>query len=108
MWDRFHTSAYGIAGRAWSFFQYDGVPGTATPGSTVDALLDGARAEFDEAKRIAQWMELEMLLAENAVIIPMVQEMLTYLVNSSEIGGELFLSQTGSPHLTDMYSTSDA
>jgi peptide/nickel transport system substrate-binding protein len=104
LWDRFHTSAYGISGRAWSFFQYDGVPGTATPGSSVDALLDGARSEFDEAKRIALWQDLEKLLLENAVAIPMVQEMLPYLVNHTQIGGNLFFGGNFNPRTQDLYS----
>ena len=39
MYDRMHTSFYGAPGRAYSFFEYDGVPATATPGAKIDKLM---------------------------------------------------------------------
>ncbi len=105
MYDRVHTSMYGAPGRAYSFFEYDGVPATATPDAKIDALMDGARASFDADERKALWEEAELYLMENAVAIPLVHDYLPWLTNPDVVGGELFFGIDYLPNWSQFYST---
>ena len=107
MYDRVHTSMYGSPGRAYSFFEYDGVPSTATPGAKIDALMDAARGSFDPDERKQLWEEAELYLMENAVAIPLVHDYLPWLTNPDAVGGELFLGIDYLPNWSQFYSTRD-
>jgi peptide/nickel transport system substrate-binding protein len=107
MYDRMHTSFYGAPGRAYSFFEYDGVPATATPGAKIDKLMDGARGSFDPAEREKLWQEAELYLMQNAVAIPLVHDYLPWLTNPARVGGELFLGIDYLPNWSQWYSTQE-
>ncbi|MDE2992064.1 MAG: ABC transporter substrate-binding protein [Chloroflexota bacterium] len=87
LYAKYHTSNYGLPGRAFAFLNYNGEPGVATEGDPIDALLDGARAEFDESKRAEMWMEANRLIQEAAVNIPLADAMAQWFYNSDQIGG---------------------
>lgn len=105
MYDRVHTGMYGSPGRAYSFFEYDGIPASPTPGAKIDQLMDGARASFDPAERQKLWEEAELYLMENAVAIPLVHDYLPWLTNPDAVGGELFMGIDYLPHFGQFYST---
>ena len=107
MYERFHTGSYGGANRSYSFFEYDGIPSSATPGAKIDRLLETARASFDQSEQIALWKEAELYLMENAVAIPLVVEFLPWLTNPDRIGGELFLGIDYLPFFGQFYSTQE-
>ncbi len=107
MYDRFHTSSYGRPGRAYSFFEYDGIPGSATPGAKIDQLLESARASFDPDEQRALWEEAEVYLMENAVAIPLVHDYLPWLTNPDRVGGELFMGIDYLPYYGQWYSTQE-
>ena len=107
LYERFHTGSYGGANRSYSFFEYDGIPSSATPGAKIDRLLETARASFDQAEQIALWKEAELYLMENAVAIPLVVEFLPWLTNPDRIGGELFLGIDYLPFFGQFYSTQE-
>jgi peptide/nickel transport system substrate-binding protein len=87
LYAKYHTSNYGLPGRAFAFLNYDGVPGSATPNDPVDALLDGARSEFDESKRAEMWSEANRLVMEAAVNLPLSDSMAQWFYNRDGIGG---------------------
>ena len=87
LYAKYHTSNYGLPGRAFAFLNYNGEPGVATEGDPIDALLDGARAEFDESKRAEMWMEANRLIQEAAVNLPLADAMAQWFYNSDQIGG---------------------
>ncbi len=105
MYDRFHTSSYGAPGRAYSFFEYDGVPGTATPGAKVDTYFNAARSSFDGDEQEKIWKDLELYLMENAVAVPLVHDYLPWLTNPARVGGELFLGIDYLPNYAQWYCT---
>ncbi|MCY3748865.1 MAG: ABC transporter substrate-binding protein [Chloroflexi bacterium] len=107
MYDRFHTASYGGANRSYSFFEYDGVPESATPNAKIDGLLEAARASFDAEEAKALWEEAELYLMENAVAIPLVHDYLPWLTNPDRIGGELFLGIDYLPFFGQFYSTQE-
>jgi len=107
LYDRFHTSFYGRPGRAYSFFEWDGVPATATEGAKIDGLLDAARASFDPDEQRAIWEEAELYLMENAVAIPLVHDYLPWLSNPDRIGGVLHLGIDYLPSYGQFYSTQE-
>jgi peptide/nickel transport system substrate-binding protein len=107
MYDRFQTSHYGAPGRAYSFFEYDGVPATKSPDAKIDKLLDGARAAFDVAEQQKIWEEAELYLMENAVAVPLVHDYLPWLTNPARVGGELFLGIDYLPNYAQWYSTQE-
>jgi len=105
LYDRFHTSFYGKPGRAWSFFEYSGEAGKANPDAKIDKLLDAARGNFDQAARIKNWQAADLYLMENAVAIPLVQELLAWMTNPAKIGGVLFMQGIRTaPYFGDFYS----
>ena len=87
LYAKYHTSQYGLPGRAFAFLNYNGEPGVATADDPVDALLDGARSEFDESKRAEMWMEANRLIQEAAVNLPLSDAMSQWFYNSDQIGG---------------------
>ena len=87
LYAKYHTSNYGLPGRAFAFLNYNGEPGVATEGDPIDALLDGARAEFDESKRAEMWMEANRLIQEAAVNLPLSDAMGQWFYNRDQIGG---------------------
>ena len=87
LYAKYHTSNYGLPGRAFAFLNYNGEPGVATEGDPIDALLDGARAEFDESKRAEMWMEANRLIQEAAINLPLADAMAQWFYNSDQIGG---------------------
>ena len=87
LYAKYHTSQYGLPGRAFAFLNYNGEPGVATEGDPIDALLDGARSEFDESKRAEMWMEANRLIQEAAVNLPLSDAMSQWFYNSDQIGG---------------------
>ena len=87
LYAKYHTSQYGLPGRAFAFLNYNGEPGVATEGDPIDALLDGARSEFDESKRAEMWMEANRLIQEAAVNLPLADAMAQWFYNSDQIGG---------------------
>ena len=107
MYDRFHTSMYGAPGRAYSFFEHDGVDAVAAPGAKIDKLLDSARAAFDPDEQERIWQETEVYLMENAVAVPLVHEYLPWLTNPARVGGELFLGIDYVPYYGQWYSTQE-
>ncbi len=107
MYDRFHTASYGGANRSYSFFEYDGVPESATPNAKIDGLLEAARASFDAEEAKALWEEAEVYLMENAVAIPLVHDYLPWLTNPDRVGGELFLGIDYLPFFGQFYSTQE-
>ena len=87
LYAKYHTSQYGLPGRAFAFLNYNDQPGVATEGDPIDALLDGARSEFDESKRAEMWMEANRLIQEAAVNLPLSDAMSQWFYNSDQIGG---------------------
>ena len=103
LWDRFHTSVYGLPGRAYSRWMYTDPPGEATPGVELDALLDGARIEFDPAKQIELWQRASHIIMDNALMIPFVTEFLSWIANTDIVGGNLFVGNFALPIWSDWY-----
>ncbi len=103
LWDRFHTSVYGLPGRAYSRWQYTDPPGEATPGVELDEVLDGARVEFDETKRIELWQRASEIIMDNALMVPFVTEFLSWIANTDIVGGNLFVGNFALPIWSDWY-----
>ena len=103
LYSKYHTSQYGLPGRAFAFLNYNGEPGVATADDPVDALLDAARSEFDESKRAEMWMEANRLIQEAAVNLPLSDAMGQWFYNRDQIGGVAHSTVHEPPTALDFY-----
>ncbi|MBM4436861.1 MAG: hypothetical protein FJ029_06425 [Actinobacteria bacterium] len=104
LWPKYQTSNYGLPGRAFAFYEYSGTPGKANPDSKVDKLLDGARTEFDEAKRVALWRQAQEILMNAVVAIPLADQMQQWFYNVKTVGGRAFAGIHEFAYTYDLYS----
>ena len=92
LWPKYHSSNYGKPGRAFAFYV----------NQKVDALLDGARMEFDSAKRTAMWLEVQKLLMDYIVAIPLATELIYWAFNKT-VGGQYFRGVNATQTNYDLY-----